>query len=150
MRQARKRAGAAMTQTEKRPQDWSAEERFAAVLETQGMSEEQRGAWCRGHGLHSHQLAQWRRDAVAGTRGELPAPEQAQLKRLRQENAALKRDLARKDQALAETTALLVLKKKPSSSGARARTADRARGAAEGAGSGAGGSGGRGTQGAGL
>ena len=40
------------------------------------------------------------------------AREQAGLKRLRQENAELKRDLARKDKALAETTALLVLKKK--------------------------------------
>jgi transposase-like protein len=112
MRQARKVAGAAMTKAEKRPQDWTAEERFAAILETQGMTEEERGAWCRRHGLHGHQLAQWQRDAVAGSRGELAAREQAELKRLRQENAELKRDLARKDKALAETTALLVLKKK--------------------------------------
>jgi transposase-like protein len=112
MRQARKRTGAKMTETERRPQDWTAEERFAALLETQGMSEEELGVWCRRHGLHAHQLAQWRRDAVAGSRGEAAAPEQAELRRLRQENAELKRDLARKDKALAETTALLVLKKK--------------------------------------
>jgi transposase-like protein len=112
VRQVRKVAGAAMTKSEKRPQDWTAEERFAAILETQGMTEEERGGWCRRHGLHSHQLAQWQRDAVAGSRGELATREQAELKRLRQENAELKRDLARKDKALAETTALLVLKKK--------------------------------------
>lgn len=101
-----------MSKTEKRPQDWTAEERFGAILETQGMSEEERGAWCRRHGLHSHQLEQWRRDAVAGSRGEAAAREPAELRCLRQENAELKRDLARKDKALAETTALLVLKKK--------------------------------------
>jgi transposase-like protein len=114
MRQARKRTGMAMSATaiEKRPQDWTAEERFSAILETQAMSEEERGVWCRRHGLHGHQLAQWRRDAVAGSRGESAVREQAELKRLRQENAELKRDLARKDKALAETTALLVLKKK--------------------------------------
>lgn len=112
MRQARKAAGAAMTETEKRPQEWTAEERFAAILETEAMSEEERGVWCRRRGLHHHQLVQWRQDAIAGSRGESSPREQAELRRLRQENAELKRDLARKDKALAETTALLVLKKK--------------------------------------
>ena len=101
-----------MSQPEKTPQEWTAEERFAAILETQAMGEEERGAWCRRHGLHHHHLAQWRRDAIAGSRGESSAREQGELRRLRQENTALKRDLARKDKALAETTALLVLKKK--------------------------------------
>jgi transposase-like protein len=99
-------------EAEKRPQDWSAEERFAALVETAGMSEEERGVWCRAHGLHGHQLASWRRDAVAGSLGGTGRSEQTELNRLRQEAARLKKELARKDRALAETTALLVLQKK--------------------------------------
>lgn len=99
-------------EAEKRPQDWTAEERFAALIETAGMSEEERGVWCRAHGLHSHQLATWRRDALAGSLGGTGRSEQTELNRLRQEAARLKKELARKDRALAETTALLVLQKK--------------------------------------
>ena len=101
-----------MGEGEKRPQDWSAEERFSAILQTHDMSEEELGAWCRGHGLHTHQLAQWRRDAIAGSRAEGSGREQAQLKKLRQENSALRKEVTRKDKALAETAALLVLQKK--------------------------------------
>jgi len=111
-RAARREGGARRVQTEKRPQDWSAEERFAALIETAGMSEEERGVWCRAHGLHSHQLATWRRDALAGSLGGTGRSEQTELNRLRQEAARLKKELARKDRALAETTALLVLQKK--------------------------------------
>ena len=111
-RAARREGGARRVEPEKRPQDWSAEERFAALVETAGMSEEERGVWCRAHGLHGHQLASWRRDAVVGSLGGSGRSEQAELNRLRQEAARLKKELARKDRALAETTALLVLQKK--------------------------------------
>ncbi len=113
VRKARQRGEIGMVQGERRARDWSAEERLAALVETHALSEEELGTWCRRHGLHSHELAQWRRDALAGT-----APvggtneERAQSKRLRQENAALRKELNRKDKALAETTALLVLQKK--------------------------------------
>ena len=51
-RAARQEGGAGVVQTEKRPQDWRscAEARFAALVETAGMSEEERGVWCRAHG----------------------------------------------------------------------------------------------------
>jgi transposase-like protein len=111
-RAARREGGACRVEAEKRPQDWTAEERFAALIETAGMSEEERGVWCRAHGLHSHQLATWRRDALAGSLGGTGRSEQTELNRLRQEAARLKKELARKDRALAETTALLVLQKK--------------------------------------
>lgn len=111
-RAARREGGARRVEAEKRPQDWTAEERFAALIETAGMSEEERGVWCRAHGLHSHQLATWRRDALAGSLGGTGRSEQTELNRLRQEAARLKKELARKDRALAETTALLVLQKK--------------------------------------
>jgi len=112
LRMARGRGEMAMTDSEdRRARDWSAQERFAALVETHGMGEEELGAWCRRHGLHSHELAQWRRDALAGSAPADQGETRAQTKRLRQEVAALRKELNRKDKALAETTALLVLQK---------------------------------------
>lgn len=94
----------------KRAQDWTPEEKFRAVMETNGLSEAELGTYLRRHGLHSTQLETWRSEALAAL-GSSPTgkgkrtPEQRQIRRL-------ERELRRKDKALAETTALLVLKKK--------------------------------------
>lgn len=113
VRRARERGETAMVVDEKRARDWNAEERLAALVETHTLDEEALGRWCRRHGLHSHELAQWRRDALAGAApASVANEERVQSKRLRQENAALRKELNRKDKALAETTALLVLQKK--------------------------------------
>ena len=94
----------------KRPQDWSAQEKLAAVMEAASLSDEELGAFLRSRGLHEAQLLQWRDLMLAGLepmtvqRGK-KAPE---TKRVRE----LEKELRRKDKALAETAALLVLKKK--------------------------------------
>jgi transposase-like protein len=98
-----------MAQPAKRPQDWTAAERLRALIETAGLSEGEVGSWCRGHGLHSHHLLQWRRELTAGRSGDKAAQET--LRALRAENRELKQALRRKEKALAETAALLVLKK---------------------------------------
>ena len=92
--------------TMKRPQDWSAEEKLAAVLEAASLSEEELGAFLRSRGLHDAQLQQWRDQMLVGLE-PMPA-KRAETKRIRE----LEKDLRRKDKALAETAALLVLKKK--------------------------------------
>lgn len=99
-------AGAA----EKRPQDWSSAEQLAALQETHGLSVEAKQAWCREKGIFPHHLTSWQaafcapaKDGVAGT---------AELRVLKQENEKLKRDVLRKDKALAEAAALLILQKK--------------------------------------
>ena len=74
--------------------------------------------------MHTHQLKRWGQDALLGTGGGKARAEQAEARRLREENRLLKKELRRKDKALAETTALLVLKKKPSRFGGSARTID--------------------------
>lgn len=114
LRTARQRGETAMGKREdRRARDWSAEERFAALVETHAMSEEELGLWCRGHGVYTHELAQWRRDALgASAPAKASSESRAQAKRLRQEVTTLRRELNRKDRALAETTALLVLQKK--------------------------------------
>ena len=50
----------------KRPQDWSAEEKLAAVLEAASLSEEEFGAFLRSRGLHDAQLQQWRDQMLIG------------------------------------------------------------------------------------
>ena len=94
----------------KRPQDWNAKEKLAAVLEAASLSDEELGAFLRSKGLHEAQLQQWRDLMLAGLEPmkvsrDKKAPE---TKRIRE----LEKDLRRKDKALAETAALLVLKKK--------------------------------------
>jgi transposase len=95
---------------DKRPQAWTKEERLDALLATHGLSEEELGRWCRQHGVHTHHLVQWRRELIEG--GSEQADLNKEARSLREENRGLKKDLRRKEKALAETTALLVLKKK--------------------------------------
>jgi transposase-like protein len=104
-----------LTDKEKRPQDWSVEQRLNALMETGAMTEGERVSWCRKKGVFSHHLEQWKKDILS-----LLTPNKASLRvkgtaRLKKENAALKKELNRKDKALAETAALLVLKKKANS-----------------------------------
>jgi transposase-like protein len=95
--------------TQRRPQDWSAEEKLEAVTEAVGLSEEELGAFLRRKGLHEAQLDEWR-DAALSALGSRNGgnPSKAETKRLRE----LERELKRKDKALAEAAAILVLQKK--------------------------------------
>ena len=100
---------------EKRPQDWTAEERISALIETGNMSAEERGTWLRKHGLHTHHLEKWKIEAIKGVSTKPSKDANREENRLRQENKNLKKELHRKEKALAEAAALLVLKKKAES-----------------------------------
>jgi hypothetical protein len=93
----------------KRPQDWKPAEQLQALMQTHGLSEEQRNAWCRENGLFAHHLVAWQQ-AFSNTASS--STDQQQLRGLRDENYLLKRELLRKEKALAEAAALLVLQKK--------------------------------------
>lgn len=87
-------------------------ERFQHLVSTSTLDEAALGAYCRKHGLYSYQLKQWK-DAFMSKQPEKKSHQElSELKALRAENKLLKQELRRKDSALAETTALLVLKKK--------------------------------------
>jgi transposase len=95
----------------RRPEDWSAEEKLRAVVDASQLPAEQLGAFLRQRGLHEAQLRQWREAATSalGPKAKKPAPGSAgDKKRIRE----LEKQLRRKDKALAETAALLVLQKK--------------------------------------
>ena len=94
----------------KRPQDWSAEEKYQAVLETAALNAEEKSAYCRRNGLYERDLDLWKEQCLAGMR---KGPKvDVEKKRLNAELKSLKKDLRRKEKALAETTALIVLQKK--------------------------------------
>ena len=95
---------------EKRPQDWSAEEQLVALHESHGLSGESLQAWCREKGLFAHHLTSWKTAFCAEVKGG--APGTREFRTLREEIEQLKRELLRKDKALAEAAALLVLQKK--------------------------------------
>lgn len=97
---------------EKRPQDWTSKERIEALIEAGSMLDEERVSWCRKKGLFGHHLEQWKKDAITATTPNLSKGNCDTSRRLKKENESLKKELLRKDKALAETAALLVLKKK--------------------------------------
>lgn len=95
---------------EKRPNDWTLEEQLTALQESHGLAGEALQAWCRERGLFAHNLTNWKAAFCAGGKEALPKP--GEIKSLKDENVKLKRELNRKEKALAEAAALLVLQKK--------------------------------------
>jgi len=112
---------------EKRPKDWTAEERISAIIKTGCMTEEDRTAWCRKKGVFIHNLDQWKKDAISAMIPKANKEQIEEHRNLKKEISTLKKDLSRKDKALAETAALLILKKKPRRSGGRQRKIDQSR-----------------------
>lgn len=99
----------ALTIKEKRPKDWTAEAQLVALHETHGLEGEALHVWCRENGLFAHHLTSWKAAFCADGRAAPVALENSTLKT---ENNQLKRELLRKDKALAEAAALLILQKK--------------------------------------
>jgi transposase len=95
---------------QRRPDDWTAEEKVAAVLDYEKIPEEQRGTFLREKGLHEATLGRWKVEIIEGMKLKpfAQGKKDPQQKRI----AALERELRRKESALAEAAALLILKKK--------------------------------------
>lgn len=92
----------------KRPVDWSPEEKLSAVMEASGLSDDELGSWLRRKGLTEAHLRQWRASALSGFGARPSRGAGEDRKRVKE----LERELKRKDKALAETAALLVLQGK--------------------------------------
>ena len=100
---------AASAAAPRRPSDWSPEEKLRALVASASLSDAELGGWLRREGLQEEDLARFRAEALAG----MASPKSgrsggADQKRIKE----LERDLKRKDAALAEAAALLVLRKK--------------------------------------
>lgn len=92
---------------------WSATARLEAVITVAALDEAGKNAWCREHGVFPAELDRWRASATTALAEpedmrSSPQATRADKKRIKE----LERELQRKDRALAETAALLVLSKK--------------------------------------
>lgn len=92
----------------KRPEDWSMVDKLAAIIEAHELGPERLGEFLRKRGLHAEQLELWKTQIGEAMSKKRRRGRSAEQKRIRQ----LERELARKEKALAEAAALLVLKKK--------------------------------------
>ena len=95
----------------KQSSEWTPADRLLALQESHGLEEEALNAWCRGRGIFAHDLAQWRSDCCNALGATGQREESEELRQLRLANQQLQRDLNRKEKALAEAAALLVLQK---------------------------------------
>jgi transposase-like protein len=96
----------------KPPQQWSGEEKLAVVLEAAAVPEAELGAFLRRKGLHAAQLAEWRKQMLAALEGRGSKADRKATNVEARRVKELEHELRRKDKALAEAAALLILKKK--------------------------------------
>ncbi len=98
----------------KSPDKWSPESRFACIVETASMTEEEVSQYCRERGLYPEMLRAWKEDFIRNPESDKrhQRADQMQVKAERKKVRKLEKELRRKDKALAETAALLVLQKK--------------------------------------
>lgn len=94
--------------------NWTSAQKFAVVMETASLSEAELSEYCRTKGVYPEQVKDWKTACISGNETSLQRQQQqlverkADKKKIRQ----LEKELKRKEAALAETAALLVLRKK--------------------------------------
>ena len=91
------------------PEDWNPQDKFAVIMETASMNEAEIAEYCRAKGLYPEQLKRWQQTFIQGF-GQVKPDSEA--KASRKKIKALEKEIHRKDKALAEAAALLVLQKK--------------------------------------
>lgn len=98
----------------KNSERWSSADKFSVVLDTAAMNEAELSEYCRRKGLYPEQVAEWKSSCVQANASaqEVTKANRMQSKRDKKRIKALESELRRKDKALAETAALLVLQKK--------------------------------------
>jgi len=91
---------------------WSGPAKFAVVLETAALAEAEVGEYCRARGLFPEQVRSWWAVCEQACAPAAAGAQACSAKADRQRIRALEKDLGRKDRALAEAAALLILRKK--------------------------------------
>lgn len=106
--------GVAVPAYKSKAEYWTAEDKLAVIIETAPLNEVELSEYCRSKGLFKKQVDQWKVEALSGYQKSVQTKKQQS--RHRQEDKKkikqLERELKRKEKALAETAALLVLSKK--------------------------------------
>ena len=102
------RSGKFPSTMKKQSKDLTPKEKIELVIAYFALDEAERGGWLRQHGLHSHQIEQWQKQMAQGLETKKDPARASDKQKIKE----LERQLARKEKALAEAAALLVLKKK--------------------------------------
>jgi transposase len=93
---------------------WKSEDKFLIVMETYTMNQAELAEYCRKKGLYKEQIEAWR-DTCLNANGQ-ESNQTKQLNRVLKEEKkrakSLEKDLRKKEKALAEAAALLLLRKK--------------------------------------
>lgn len=93
---------------------WSAETKLSVVIETSSLSESELSQYCREKGLYIEQIKAWKAQCLTGFKAS-QEQQKAMAKKAKADQLkikSLKKELRHKEKALAETAALLVLRKK--------------------------------------
>ena len=94
--------------------NWSSESKLSVVMETASLNSAELSEYCRHKGLYPEQIKHWKEQFIAGfsLQVETQSGSHEQLKYANKKIKTLEKDLRRKEKALAEAAALLVLQKK--------------------------------------
>jgi len=106
--QSRARMGDSPKPKRGRRMKWTPEAKLKAVIETESLAEHDLGTYIRREGLYTTQLSEWRSEIIEGLGAKSPFAKDERDEKIKN----LERDLLRKDRALAEASALLILQKK--------------------------------------
>ena len=92
----------------------TAEKKLAIIIETSPLTESELAQYCRENGFYPEKIKAWKSEFVQGMQTK-KVNSQASIKEAKDDKAEikkLKKELRRKEKALAETAAILVLRKK--------------------------------------
>lgn len=106
--------GSLMPDAKQTPEQWSSANKFTVVVETARMNEQELSTYCREKGLYVEQVKTWRKACEnANEKAKQHAVEHEKLSKADKKRIKeLERELHRKEKALAEAAALLILRKK--------------------------------------
>ena len=91
---------------------WPAEKRLQVIIETSALSENELGEYLRKNGLHSSDLKEWKDNFYSAQKNVGRPKLNPELAKSKKKEKELQKDLHRKEKALAEMTARIVLLKK--------------------------------------
>lgn len=102
------------TYTNRSSGNWSSQDKFLVVMETASMNEIELSKYCRSKGLYIEQIKEWKSVCMQANGGvaEEASRLNREMKVKNKEIRSLEKELLRKEKALAETAAILVLRKK--------------------------------------
>lgn len=104
---------------------FTAEEKLNLLFQSASMNEVELAEFCRKKGIYPSTLEKWKQSCLENIDGQPGKKFKKKEKQLKQKIVKLEREIRKKDKTIAETTALLVLKKNWRISWGTKRTKDR-------------------------